>query len=398
MANRSELSGLLRRIGLGSWSILGALLLAWVFIWVLVRIQVLIAPIVLSVALIYILNPVVKMLQGRSLPRWLGRSVPRWMAVIVAYVAFTGLLVLIGFIVGPQIADQTSELTSDFPQVYEDARGQIQELLDDVGLDSVVVPTYDEAADLLADLRNEEEIVSQALTRLGDFTLGLLEAILVFFLVPVLAFYVLLDLPRLREESVSLLPESTREETIHVGRQINHALGGFLRGQLLVALIVGVLMSVGFLIIDLPFWLIIGMVAGLLNIIPFVGPWVGGGLGVLAGLAAADVTTALLAGLVALIVQQIDNNFISPTVLRATVRLHPAVIILVLLGGGAVAGIWGVILAVPVAAILKIIAGHLWRTRILGQSWHEAGKAILVPVDAESTLFGRLRKQLDEEE
>ncbi|MBT8215039.1 MAG: AI-2E family transporter [Acidimicrobiia bacterium] len=398
MANRSELSGLLRRIGLGSWSILGALLLAWVFIWVLVRIQVLIAPIVLSVALIYILNPVVKMLQGRSLPRWLGRSVPRWMAVIVAYVAFTGLLVLIGFIVGPQIADQTSELTSDFPQVYEDARGQIQELLDDVGLDSVVVPTYDEAADLLADLRNEEEIVSQALTRLGDFTLGLLEAILVFFLVPVLAFYVLLDLPRLREESVSLLPESTREETIHVGRQINHALGGFLRGQLLVALIVGVLMSVGFLIIDLPFWLIIGMVAGLLNIIPFVGPWVGGGLGVLAGLAAADVTTALLAGLVALIVQQIDNNFISPTVLRATVRLHPAVIILVLLGGGAVAGIWGVILAVPVAAILKIIAGHLWRTRILGQSWHEAGEAILVPVDAESTLFGRLRKQLDEEE
>ncbi|MBT8213383.1 MAG: AI-2E family transporter, partial [Acidimicrobiia bacterium] len=335
MATRSELSGLIRRVGLGSWSVLGVLLLAWVFIWVLVRIQVLIAPIVLSVALIYILNPLVKRLEGRSMPRPLRGKLPRWLAVVIAYLAFTGLLVGIGFIVGPQIASQTSDLTSDFPQVYEDARIQIQDLLDGAGLDSVVMPTYDEAADLLADLRNQEEIVSQALTRLGDFTLGLLEALLVFFLVPVLAFYVLLDLPRLREETVALLPDSAREEGVHVGRQINHALGGFLRGQLFVALIVGVLMSIGFFIIDLPFWLIIGMVAGLLNIIPFVGPWVGGGLGVLAGLAAADVTTALLAGVVALVVQQIDNNFISPTVLRATVRLHPAVIILVLLGGGA---------------------------------------------------------------
>ena len=139
---RSEISGVVRRVGFASWSVLGALLLGWVLIWVLLRIQVLIAPIVLSVALIYILNPVVKMLEHR---RW-----PRWIAVVAAYVLLTGALVLVGFLVAPQIADQTSELTSDFPNVYEDARFQIQDLLDGIGLESIEVPTYDEAAELAA--------------------------------------------------------------------------------------------------------------------------------------------------------------------------------------------------------------------------------------------------------
>ena len=76
-------------------------------------------------------------------------------------------------------------------------------------------------------------------------------------------------------------------------------------------------------------------------------------------------------------VQQIDNNFVSPTVLRATVRLHPAVVILVLILGGAVGGLWGVLLAVPVTASVKIVAGHLWRTRVLGQSWEEASQKLI---------------------
>jgi predicted PurR-regulated permease PerM len=79
---------------------------------------------------------------------------------------------------------------------------------------------------------------------------------------------------------------------------------------------------------------------------------------------------------VAVIVQQVDNNFVSPTVLRATVRLHPTVTLLVLILGGAFAGIWGVIIAVPLTATLKIVIGHWWRTRFLGQSWEEASDAM----------------------
>ncbi len=96
--------------------------------------------------------------------------------------------------------------------------------------------------------------------------------------------------------------------------------------------------------------------------------------------------------------QQIDNNFVSPTVLRATVRLHPAVVILVLLLGGAVGGIWGVLLAVPVTASIKIVAGHLWRTRVLGQSWEEASDALLLEREERPNLLKRMRRELDLEE
>jgi predicted PurR-regulated permease PerM len=153
-------------------------------------------------------------------------------------------------------------------------------------------------------------------------------------------------------------------------------------------------MSVGFRIIGLEFWLIIGMIGGALNIIPFVGPWVGGFLGVVVGFVTGDAQTALLAALVALIVQQFDNHLISPNVLRATVHLHPAVIILLILLGGGIGGIWGVLLVVPIAAILKILAGHLWRTRVLGQSWDDAYEAIVEASQPPDTLLEEIRETL----
>ena len=90
--------------------------------------------------------------------------------------------------------------------------------------------------------------------------------------------------------------------------------------------------------------------------------------------------------------QQIDNNFISPTVLRATVRLHPAVVLLVLILGGGIGGLWGVLLAVPVTAAIKILAGHLWRTRVLDQSWEEARDALIEETPMPEPLLSRLRR------
>jgi hypothetical protein len=105
---------------------------------------------------------------------------------------------------------------------------------------------------------------------------------------------------------------------------------------------------------------------------------------------------ALWAALAMAIVQQIDNHFISPTVLRATVKLHPVAIILALLIGGSLAGFLGILIAVPITAIIKIVASHLWRTRALDQSWEEASEAIIheyEPVTAEMILgrFQRIR-------
>lgn len=368
---------------MGAWSIVGMLVLVWAGIWILGRAQILIAPVVLAVALIYVLNPVVHRLEDMGVPRMLGG--------FLAFLLMIGVLTLVGFLIVPSVRDQAADFSTDLPTLYNDTADDIESLVHGIGFEDVDVPTYAEVQEFMDDPDNQDRFISAITKRLGAVTSGIIEAILVFFVAPVIAFYILIDLPRIRDETVGLIPAANRDEVIHVGRNLGHAVGGFLRGQVLVAIIVGILTSVGFLIIGLDFWLIIGLVAGFLNIIPFVGPWVGGGLGFIVGLFQEGITKGLLAAFVALIVQQIDNNFVSPTVLRATVRLHPAVVILVLLLGGAVGGLWGVLLAVPVAASIKIVAGHLWRTRVLGQSWEEASDALILERDERTTFLKKMR-------
>jgi predicted PurR-regulated permease PerM len=245
------------------------------------------------------------------------------------------------------------------------------------GLDASIW-TYDEILDYLNDPDNQDTILSVIFGRIGTLTSGVFEFILVFLLGPVIAFYLLVDLPNVQQRMLDLVPEKSRAEFAYVGRRLNTAVGGFLRGQLLVAIIVGVMLSFGYWIIDLPFWLLIGLIGGVLNIVPFLGPWVGGILGVIVALATTDPTTAFWAAIVAVVVQQIDNNFVSPSVLRATVRLHPAVTLIVLVLAGAVAGFWGIVIAVPLAAALKIIAGYWWRTRILDQNPRDAAESMFI--------------------
>jgi predicted PurR-regulated permease PerM len=378
-----DLSALISRVGIAAWSLVGAAVLIWVLLQVLARLDVLLAPIVLAGALIYVLNPVVNFFTRHRVPR-----------IIATFLAFLGMLAVIaaiGAVVTPTVTSQGSDLANRFPEIYERSASEIEDLIARVGFDDVDLWSYDQLRDFVQDPEAQDQILSVVWDRLGEVTTGLLETVLVFFLAPVVAFYVLVDLPRVRQEAISLIPVAQKAEVLHVSRRLGGAIGGFLRGQVLVALIVGIMTSVGFRIIGLEFWLIIGMIAGFLNIIPFVGPWVGGFLGVLVGFVTADVTTALWAGLVALIVQQLDNHLISPNVLRATVSLHPAVIILVLVLGGGIGGIWGVLLAVPVTAVIKILAGHLWRTRVLGQTWEDALEAIIESSQPPETLLEEIR-------
>ena len=357
----------LRRVGVAAWSLLGTLLLFGAILWILGKVWLVVPPIVLAIAIIYLLNPVVTRLHNRGVARWLGSC--------VSYIVLMGVLTLLGFLVIPSITSQGRELADNFPQIYDDLIIDLQNFAADIGFDDLDLPTFEELRDQLSE--GDGEFFDDQLRRIFELTLGVLEALFLLVLAPVIAFYLLIDLPKVRAKAISLVPERHRREVTFVSRELGLAIGGFLRGQLVVALIVGVMTSFGFWAIGLPFWLLIGMIAGFLNIIPFVGPWVGGTLGVLVALATRDLQTAAWAGLVALIVQQVDNHFISPTVLRATVRIHPAAIILGLVLGASLAGFWGVVLAVPVMSSVKIIGGHMWRTRVLGESWTEASQALM---------------------
>ena len=356
----------LKNLGVVVWSLLGTLLLLGAVLWILGKVWLVIPPIVIAIAIIYMLNPVVTRLHARGMARWLGSC--------LSYIVLMGVLTLIGFLVIPSITAQAGQLADDFPTIYEDLVADLQGFAEDLGFSNLDLPSYEELKD---DLSGDGGFLDGKLGRITDLTLSVLEALFLLLIAPVIAFYLLIDLPKVRAKVVSLIPERQRVEVIYVARELGLAVGGFLRGQLLVAAIVGVMTSFGFWVVGLPFWLLIGMIAGFLNIIPFVGPWVGGTLGVMVALATRDLQTAAWAGLVALIVQQIDNHFVSPTVLRATVRIHPAMIILGLVLGASLGGFWGVVLAVPVMSSVKIIGGHLWHTRVLGESWSQASRALI---------------------
>ncbi|MGI9667867.1 MAG: AI-2E family transporter [Acidimicrobiia bacterium] len=374
-----DLGTIVRRVGIFSWSVIGVLILVVVTFYVLVEGRIIFAPLFLALITIVVLNPLVTWLQGRGIPRLLG--------TLLGFIVFFAGVTLLAIAILPSVIEQARNLVETFPQLYNDSASDVRGLLEDLGFENVTVWDYNRIVDYLNDPENRNTIVSIVVDQLGSVTAGIFEFILVFLVGPVLAFYFLIDLPNVQSRLVGVFPDRRQAEAAHVGNQLNTALGGFLRGQLLVAVIVGVMLSFGYWVIGLEFWLLIGLVGGLLNIVPFLGPWVGGALGVVVAITTGDVTTAVLAVIVAVVVQQIDNNFVSPTVLRATVQLHPAVTLLVLVLAGALAGVWGVIVAVPLAASTRIVLGHWWRTRVLDQTWEQASEAMFQEPEP-----GRLRR------
>ena len=229
----------------------------------------------------------------------------------------------------------------------------------------------------------------------GQLIRTVTETVAVVLLAPVLALYILIDLDRFKQRSLDLTPPAHKEETAFVAGQVGTAMGSFVRGQLLVALIVGVASSIGMWIIDLPFWLLVGILAGFLNLIPFLGPIVGGALAALVALLEGDPTKAIIAVVIFTAIQQVDNHVITPLVQRARVDLSPLVIVLALIIGGSVAGLLGVLVAVPVTAALRIVIGHFWRTRMLGESWREASEAMIEYTPPPDRIAGIRRRDRD---
>jgi predicted PurR-regulated permease PerM len=372
----------MRRIGIAAWSIIGILLLAVILFWVLLKIRVIFPPLVLALLIIYLLNPVVNRLEARRVPRvW---------AAVLTYIVILGGITLIVIALIPRISDQARTFGEQWPEF----RDKIVVFVDDtaesidrrfgthintdqfsclIGADSTSGGPSVAKCNAITE-RFREQIAHSA-GRLTAIGFSILEGLLVFILAPLIALYLLIDLPQLRRDLLNLIPETSREEFAGLATQIGKALGGFFRGQLMVALIVGVLSALGFWIVGLPFWLVIGAIAGFFNLVPLVGPFIGGALGFLVGTVSGGVDLGIAAAVVELIVQQVDNHLITPNVMRRTVQLHPATVMLSLLAGGTLAGFWGVLLAVPAVATGKLLLGHFWATRVLGEEWRPDARA-----------------------
>lgn len=345
----------LRRAGQVSWAVVGIAALLAVLGLVAWTLRVIFPPLILAGAIVFILNPVVSALQRRGIPRAAGAG--------IAYLAVLGVVVVVVLAFLPLFQDQIDELSDEWPEIGD----RVERWIDDRAEESEGT-FYEFSRDELEDaLSGEDDGVAEQLGRVRDVGLQVFHVLLIVILAPIIAFYLLVDTPHLRRVAESLVPDGARAEVMHIARRLNRAIGGFFRGQLMVAAIVGLASSIGLLAIGLRFWFLVGMIAGLFNLIPLIGPWVGGIPGVMIALTTGSLLQAVGVVVVMVAVQQIDNHVITPYVMQRAVQLHPAAVVLALLAGGTLMGFLGLLFAVPVAAVLKIVIGHAWRVHVLGQ-------------------------------
>lgn len=387
----------LRHAGIVAWSLLGILLLVSAGLALLWFLREIFPPLLLAVMVIFLLNPLVTALQNRGVRRGIGTA--------AIYLLFVSVVFVAVLLLAPPMRNQIQDLQKRAPDIATNVINTVETFTERFGVDfddqelrnmlGVSEPGSDEGAagseTPPGDSQAEGESTNRRLTLISRILSGVrgfagraLSAILVFVLAPIFALYLLIDLPRIQRAAVHYMPPRHRREWLFLLEQCGKALGGFFRGQLVVAAIVGAMSAIAFFIWDLPFWLPIGMAAGFFNIIPLVGPFVGGGIAVVVGGLTGGPALALKVGFSSLVVQQIDNHFISPNVMGRAVRLHPVMIMVALLAGGTLAGLWGMLLAVPLMAIVKILGVHYYETRVLGTSLDEierrlAGESVEEP-------------------
>ncbi len=368
--------------GSTAWALVGIIVLVVCVGVVASYVRVIWLPLILAGAIVFLLNPIVSWLSEKRIPRMAGTA--------FTYVGFGAAVTFLVVLVIPFASDQVDQFNEDWPENRAELEAWVDDLSERSNEDNwpVKIPHYSEIQDAVfgtttvddpapgsGDTADDDAAEAAAATEEFRETIEtarevgarVFEFALIALLAPILAFYILVDLPHIRRVAESLVPGGAKVEAFLLAGQLNRAIGGYFRGQLVVAALVGVMVSFGLWLIGLPFWLVIGMVAGLFNMVPLIGPWVGSVPGIMIALTTRDVQTAIWVGVVMFVAQQIDNHFISPLVMQRTVHLHPVVVMMALLSGGTIFGFVGLLLAVPIVATIKILSTHLWRTYVLGE-------------------------------
>ena len=339
------------RIGIMAWCGIGVIILGYLTLRLMVYVNPVVPPLLIAVAVVYLLNPLVSALERRGVARVAGAG--------IVYLLFLCIVALVVSLLVPLVTRQVSSVIDHFPDYLADGQALVRDVAARFGQEPNFRLDADHVRDWLSAGENRQA-VTRYLTGLRSVTNSVISGLIIIVLGPVMAFYLLVDLPRLNRGAMALIPPGRREEIRGLMDRIGQAVGGFFRGQLLVALFVGVASSIGLWAIGLPFWLLVGIVAGIFNLVPLVGPFIGGGLAVIIALVSGEPLTAVWAALVLLVVQQIDNHLISPNVMGRTVQLHPVVVMLALLVGASFAGLFGMLVIVPLAAVVKIVFLFIW--------------------------------------
>lgn len=299
------------------------------------------APILLAGLLYYILRPPLRLLT---------KKIPRPAGILVLFSAIFILVILIIYYFGPTVKNQAESLVELAPQTIETAVAASERFLADFELAGMTGVEMQEAIVGYAESVSEE-LMGNVIGFLGF----LLNLAVVLIVVPFILFFLLKDDDKFIPATIKYLPEDRRPEGEKLMRDVDKALSDYIVGQVTVALIVGILMYIGYLIIDIDYALALAIFAMFLIIVPFLGPLIGIMPALAVSLMNGDWFMALKVVIVLLVVQQLEGNLITPNIMGSRLNIHPLTIILLLLVAAALYGFVGILVAIPAYAVLKTL-------------------------------------------
>ena len=324
-----------------------------VMVWLLFELRPILTPFVVGGLLAYLGDPIADWLQRRGL----GRGSAVALVFLALTVAIIGALV----IMLPLLINQLNILVKGIPAAYE---WLVQTVLPWLRSALGLPPEAAPALEVRQTLADHWQSVGKLLASIGRYitssSANLLLSLGNLVLIPVVAFYLMRDWDKLTPKALGLLPEDWQANAGDLAHECDEVIGAFLRGQFLVMLALGAIYSVGLVIIGLDVAVLIGTLAGLASIVPYLGAIVGiGAAAIAAYMQFGEVVALVGVAVVFSIGQLIESYLLTPNLVGDRIGLHPVVVIFAILAGGQLAGFIGVLIALPVAAVIAVLLRHI---------------------------------------
>jgi predicted PurR-regulated permease PerM len=311
--------------------------------WLLWQVQEVLFLVVLAILLSTAIEPVVKQLRRGPFTRGTG--------VLAVYTLIILIIGLPAYAFVPSVIDQAATFTSTLPDKLDQLRPYAMTLHPAAVANLVVGMIDDSTRALQAPQQPAQEQIVQAGTTAAHTLFS-------FVTVFVLAFYWLVERASVKRVMLRAVPVRHARNVNTVWMEVEEKLGGWVRGQLIMMLAIAVAATAGYVVLGLPNPALLGVIAGLCEIIPMIGPFLAFAPAVLVAPATIDPTRALMVVAYALVIQQIESNVLVPRVMGRTVGISALTVLIGILIGGTLAGLPGAFLAVPIAAALQVILAH----------------------------------------
>lgn len=315
-------------------------------------------PIILAGILYYLMNPTVDYLERKG--------IKRIYSIFGLFILVVGLIVWGVVVIIPKIQEQSMSFADNLPGYLTIIENKVNEILSDPIFSQFQEQIEASNEKLISSLTDIVQNLSRStIQNLGSFFGAVATIVLAVITMPFILFYLLKDGRKLAPYFVEFLPTKMRQPSLVVLKEMNDQVSSYIRGQLTVAFAVAVMFMIGFSIIGLDYAITLGIAAGFLNLIPYLGSFLAMIPAVFLGIVGGPVL--LIQVLIVFVIEQtIEGRLISPLVLGNELSIHPVTILLVLLTSGKLFGLVGVILGIPVYAAAKVVITHVfeWYTRV----------------------------------